>query len=844
MKKHHLIKIFLFLICITKIISDENDTKPEVNIDYLNLALRIFESLEPKCYPDIIKTFDERMKFEKDKRYPWITDTMGKGINDIGDEVECLNALKNTTFFMVNFYQLNLSKILDNDQELMNFLEIKNFSLGFCLMQTCREAFERYVPILAEFINSLTSDNKNANPKDLVSFIVDNKIDNDTNNVNNDYGLETQNLKNAVFYLIIAFGLLKVVAAIVRIIIIPKGYDKYAAEQLNQLNNEENKNTDIEEKVNLAQKHKFNEPLSEESNTKEYNPLFDFSETLKIWIRTLRVLDIINDIHYLSSKRNRYFNDTGLEIIVFNKAIVIFFLIFSNTFSALIALPSEEIINSSFFKSWLNIVYRLSNNALICWGFLEGAYTTYKLMSFITSEMFVYNAEGEKKNDKMYLKLLLIYLKFLVLMIPKLTTFFLIYYILYYRIEDFRFLFNAKATFHHIITNIFKFGIHCDTDGKIFDNVFKNKIEDYNVGYEFTYFYFNIFVCTLIGMVIIYFFLLIKQKVIEIIFIFGNLFVFFFFVYQVKDERDDLKQGSINQVLLLHYHIKGQTYSTKIFQSFIGFYNLGLILGFLIFNFDGLKRKINRLLYEYNGIHLKKLHDNKKEDSNFVLAEHLSENDDTDLTDESGGQSEGSLKSEKNQIFSENSPNYYINFILPYYPFDYLNKLLNPIKKLQFSTKIIFIIIGALLLILIDFFLLIYVLNSDKFEIEYDKLAWFLFRSEKHFFVLIYFFIIVFMITLPKRGALRDFMTSKLAVCISRIGFLITCIVHAFTYISFLVFSLKVKLYVPTFVIISFGNFLQFFIVCVLISALIELPLRILIKKIMRMKRKKDNIIL
>ena len=839
MKNIKFIKIFLFLLCITTIIPDEQKSD---DIDYLNLAIRIFESLEPKCFPEINETFHERMKFEKDKRYPWITDTMGKGINDIGDEVECLNSLKNTTFFMVNFYKLNLTKILDNDQELMNFLEIKNFSLGFCLMQTCREAFERYIPILAEFINSLTSDNKNANAKDLVSFIVDNKIDNDTKNVNNDYGLETQDLKQTIFYLVIAFGLLKVVAAIVRIIIIPKGYDKYAAEQLNQLNNEENKNTDIEEKVNLAQKRKFNEPLNEESNTKEYNPLFDFSETLKIWIRTLRVLDIINDIHYLSSKRNRYFNDSGLEIIVFNRAIVIFFLIFSNTFSALIALPSEEIINSSFFKSWLNIVYRLSNNALICWGFLEGAYTTYKLMSFITSEMFVYNAEGEKKNNKMYLKLLLIYLKFLVLMIPKLATFFVIYYILYYRIEDFRFLFDAKATFHHIITNIFKFGIHCDLDGRIFDNVFQNQIEDYNVCYEFTYFYFNIFVSTLISMVLIYFFLLIKQKAIEIIFIVGNLFIYFYFVFIVNDKRDKLQQGSNNQVLLLHYHIKGETYSTKIFQTFLGFYNLGLILGFLIFNSDNLKQKINRLLYEYNGIHLKKIHDNKKDETKLILAEPLSENDDTDMTDESGGQSEGSIKNE--QVFAEDSPNYYKNFILPYYPFDFLNKLLNPIKRLKFSTKIFFIIIFILLLIFIDLSLLLFVLTSDKFEIEFNSLAHFLFHGEKHFFVLVYFLIIVFMITLPKRGALRDFMTSKLAVCISRIGFLITCISHAFTYISFLIFSLKVKLYVPTFVIISFGNFLQFFILCVLFSALIELPLRILIKKLMRLKRKKESIIL
>ena len=172
MKKNHLIIIFIIIISFQEILSENDNTD---GIDYLKLALRIFESLETKCFPDINRTINERMKFEKDKRYPWITDTMGKGINDIGDEIECLNSLKNTTFFIVNFYQLNLSQILDNDQKLMDFLEIKNFTLGFCLMHSCSEAFTRYLAIIAEFVNFIAS-NKDA-PNNLVQFFEDNKID-------------------------------------------------------------------------------------------------------------------------------------------------------------------------------------------------------------------------------------------------------------------------------------------------------------------------------------------------------------------------------------------------------------------------------------------------------------------------------------------------------------------------------------------------------------------------------------------------------------------------------------------------------------------------------------------
>ena len=85
-------------------------------------------------------------------------------------------------------------------------------------------------------------------------------------------------------------------------------------------------------------------------------------------------------------------------------------------------------------------------------------------------------------------------------------------------------------------------------------------------------------------------------------------------------------------------------------------------------------------------------------------------------------------------------------------------------------------------------------------------------------------------------------MHSRFFIITSRMGFFITCIVEAFTYLSSLVFSIKVKLYVPTLAIISFGNFLQAFIFCFLFIVSTELPLRMLIKKLLRINRNKENI--
>ena len=842
MKKISLILLLLNLICLPQYLSqgssDEQQTD-ESKIDYIDLAYRIFQSLERQCFPDINQTINERMKFEKDKKFPWITDSMGKGINDIGDEIECLNSMKNTTFFMVNFYELNLSLILDNDQKLMDFLEISNFTLGFCIFYSCKDAFQRYLQILAEFVNYLAS--KNPNKGNLVSLIVDNKIDTDEvqgtdtdnyqPNVYNSFDLDTYLAKRVIFWIMIGLAIVKAVGGLLRIIFIPKGYDKYVAEKINQSG--QDNNIDDEENSNLTSKHKLNEPLNEESNTKDYNPLFDFSEKLPIGIRILRVFDLINDFHYLSSKRNRYYNDNGLEIITFIRAIVIFFLIFSNTFSALITLPSEEIINSSFFKSWLNIIYRLSNNSLVCWAFLEGAYTTYKLLCFIQAEMFIYYAKGDKRKQKLYKKLPIIYAKFLVLLIPKIVTFILVYMIFYYRIEDYRDFANAKATFHHIITYIFKQKIKCDGLDTIFTNNFSVYIGDYDACYEFTYFYINMVLCILVFMVVTYLFFIIRNKIFEWFIIFGSLILLFLPNFFVKDHRIDKEER------LLHYHIKGQTYSTKIFESFVGFYHLGFIIGYILFNFDNLKQRINRLIYEYRKIHIKKLGSKKEDDkSGGSIDEPSSANADTNLSYSLRSGSQGGVSN--NEQSDANTIDYYK---LPYYPLQFSNTILKPINNLKFSTKIIIILSGVALLIIIDFIILIYLMTSEDFGIVLENWVKTIFKIEKNVFILVLFFMIVIMITLPKKGALRNFMKSKIFICISRIGFLITCVSQVFTYFSFFIFSLKVKLYVPTFMIISFGNFLLFFIICIILCAIFELPLRMIIKKILRIKTKKESIV-
>ncbi len=97
------------------------------------------------------------------------------------------------------------------------------------------------------------------------------------------------------------------------------------------------------------------------------------------------------------------------------------------------------------------------------------------------------------------------------------------------------------------------------------------------------------------------------------------------------------------------------------------------------------------------------------------------------------------------------------------------------------------------------------------------------------------------MITLPKKGILRNIMNSRIVITISRFGFLLTCFIYFLSYFSFLIFYLRVKLYVPTFMIIAFGDFLIFALVCIFINSITELPMSILIKRLLRLGTKKGN---
>ena len=414
-------------------------------------------------------------------------------------------------------------------------------------------------------------------------------------------------------------------------------------------------------------------------------------------------------------------------------------------------------------------------------------------------------------------------------MFPKFIEFFCVYYIFYYNAEDFSTFSSNKATFTHIITHLFKKDIKCKSFSTLFNFNFSFNFQDYNTCYEFVFVYFNMFLSIILSMVFIYLFFLIKKPAFEIIIMILNIAYFLVSVIFIDDPKNQENEK------MLEYHIIGQTYTNKVFHSFIGCYNLGLITGFLLFNLDGTKNRINKLIYEnylnyFSGNNNMNNNMNKNIKDNVLLEESLSENtySETDIITR--------LQSYSSSICST-------NFQIPYYPLLYLNKVLLWLKKKSFSTKVLLILFCLLFLILQNLSFILILAQADNFDITITRPIKYLLMYERPIFILVFFFLNVVMITLPKKGVLRDMMNSRIVIFVSRIGFLLSCCVYAFTYFSFLVFNLRVKLFVPTIMVMSFGNFLFICIECFFVYSFIELPLAIVIKKIVRIGRGKEKVL-
>ena len=828
---YNLDKQSLLNILKSNIQKSENDIVNNKNdFGYRKLLKDIFAKYYKNCSEDLAIMDASNNNITTPPTASMLLTYTGLTFNDIEDEVEC-KAFDNSVYILVTNHIILENK---DDKILINFLDLKYYTVTACGTKECKIPLLNLAQIFADF-------HPNNNETGGIDTITD---ENDSIN----------EVFEVFVWIFVCYVLIKILVGIIRVIYIPKGYDIYAAKILN----EQGKLPFFAENKERYSLDSVNKKEIEYSNPKEYNPNFDLTEHLPKYLRVTKFFDFFNDYMLLSTRRNRYYNDNGLEIIILLKAIVLFFFIFMTTFNSLLNLPSSDLLNKAFFSSKSLFFYRFSTNSGVCWIFLEAAFATYKLMKFIEKKMKEYNQGNNYKGY--FTNLIIIYGQFLLLFIPKICIFIFCYFIFYTDIMKFKSIFSSKTIFRHIVEERIEYDIECSNrTSLIFSSLFTftKNANDFNKCYDFTFIYMNIFYCFLFIMISTFIILMVKKSMLEIYLMVIYLFFFVSLIAIVDDDKNKTKDYMGKYDIYSYYHFKGQEYTTKIVYLTLGFYTLGFIFGILCYNYDNFKKKWNTRKYRQKN--KKNINNNNiLRDTNNMAEFNNDINNIFEKKSENAINSNDTLSSVPS-IKSKHSKSIQYER-MEYYPLSFLTSTLKSINDLKQRTKVIIIIICLALQLFLSFFFKFYSIvtkeskkgklgdipNSDRNYVLSMEFNWVLkgyFLFEKHIFLILFFIICSILITIKQKGIFKRLFKSTLITAISRTGFTMVCLSYILANFSFCGFLVKIKFNIPTFIIISIGNFLIIFVICLLINIVFELPIRIFVKKILRLNNKnKDNL--
>ena len=810
-------------------------------LHYMNIFQNIIKSYFKECSEDLEELDPSKFNMSLVTKYPALINQIGLTVNDIEDEIECVNSL-DKTFFMIA--TVNVDSFTNKDDViLLKFLDYHELVVSACATEKCRVPLIRLLKLFAGFNNNgevkePNSENSRVYPENKEEKEEYKKSDTVFNRIGISY----------IIYILIKF-----MVGITRLIYIPKGYENCGNRILEEKDKEKGEKKEIPEGINMV----------DNEYPGDYNPKLDRSSEFPLWLRIMKFFDIFNDFSFLSKRRNKYFNDNGLEIINLLRVIVLYLYIFSTTFTSLLAFPSKDILNKAFFSSYSLFFYRYSANAGECWIFLEAAYAAYKLMSIIKVKREENN--GKKNSSGISIKLIIVYGKFIMLFIPKIFIFIFCYFVFYYNLKKFNSLFSAKTTYNFIVEKVITYNIECSKDySLIFKsfNTFESNASNFNKCYDFTFLNINILICISIFMVCIFIIFLLQKMIFELFFYLFFLVFFFGLMLIVNDKKMDSNVKNIYS----YYHFKGQNYTTKILFLALGVYNLGFIFGILCFNYNILKYKWNN----------KNENENKQPKNkirvSFNYDDNINEINNNNISKDSISSASSKKDKRNNNNISRDSKssasskktkrnNNNINFQkIEFYPLSFFNNALKWLHFLNFKFKLLIIIICLGSQIFISFFFKFYSIisqtnatkeqkedtNFDRnyvLEMNLDGFLKFYFYFEKHFFLILFFIICVTLITLPKSGIFKKLIRSSLITTISRSGFIIICLCYIISNFSFCGFLIKIKFNIPTFIIISVGNFVIIFVISLLLNITFELPIRIIVKKILRLgKNGKKNV--
>ena len=524
----------------------------------------------------------------------------GKRLNDLGSFSNCLSnkTLETLEFnFSVILIIKNKDTIQNSPNPAIKFLNMQRFLYGLCLPQQWINLFYSNNSLLENVKQKIKNE---SNLKNIAIWHAGAYSANKT--VEGD-GLFIFFLILVIF--LIVFLILKIIAWIL-IVSIFTHKNKYRIAKIYEEEENEEEKDETKEIVKIMKNNdesKFKENLFTKTapiESIDKNKNSKFSENSKIKY-ILNSLDIFQSLKYLTTKKNKYYDSTNLELFFFCRAITIFFMVYAHNFYNMTKNPVPNFADEDFYKSSSMIVLKFSTFCTVLYIGLEGFEASFKLFSYIKKDMLI--------NQLNYINIRISKIfKFLLYMIPSIIVVIFCFFTMGIELENYSYLLNSfkivnpmlnyftddvylsQCTMKENKTLIFKSFrmLYFNYFGKNETNVTSNN-RGFKNCYKYVNIFYNIFFCYIILLISVYTAMKIKKRCFEIMFIiliiFSGGISYILMRFSYYPDYKDFEKFSLDFLL-------GENYSYKYTHLFLCYYFYGVFAGIIYFYFiDALSRK-------------------------------------------------------------------------------------------------------------------------------------------------------------------------------------------------------------------------------------------------------------
>jgi hypothetical protein len=744
----------------------------------------------------------------------------GKSLNDFGNEYICdYKVRRNVSYLTLHFF-LGTNNYTSDKEE---FFGQDYFYIGLCLPRKCMNATQYLIQNLK--VLNICHEVGLSNFK----LYTNEEVINLSDRLSNFYSV-------FILIYILLIGL-KFLVGIWRVIFLNKGYEGYLQSELeekeiqrintmmstssfNTINEVKNisDNTQDEktperanrtrsyEKIAIDYSSSYNSDINESIISEDenlYNPFEDKVKNFPLLMKILKWLDLFDNIKVLSTNSNKYYNSKNIKSLYIIRFFLMLMFIIHQMMYTQIYLPTKNFYNVEFYSHNAFILVKFCINASIFWITLDAVFFGYKLMSYLKKEI---------KLSRNFEISYLTFLKFLLLILPKFFLFLFAFILLH--------LYSNRLTFELCkINNVFSnYLYYNDTIQQMSyslrnnnnpSDFFKHFIpfrlnyidfienitivrndkpkpnEDFITDvsrYEipspfltntdlFVNICFNEFYLIIIILIITYISYKIKNQIFDYAVLIINAILY---ILPAITSLNPFK-GNIEDKHYTLIYVLGQNYSEKYTHYFINFFYFGFLLG------------VMKFYLEHNRYNMKK----------------------------------------KKNIFTQ-----------IYLPFQFCQKLITFVKGINICIKrtILLCCLFFLLLISSSFNLA----EGNKFSYDKDMdfvnlkgIVKFLFFYEKNLSGIFFFLFLLIYICIPKHSKLMQIAESTTFIIMERISFSFLISFSYLIYAQFCVFIISIQMSYSNLFFNAVGMFFIAFIFSLLNTALLELPIRQLIKHYM-----------